>query len=99
MRAERLHELRAARGPGGARGLRVTGEGEIVIDVHRRHNGEWNREDAPERLVSLVHRAAGGGEAAHSRPPDRTLRRSGARSGTRDRTASATQELEPETAR
>ena len=77
----------------------MTGEGEIVIDVHRRHYGEWNRQDAPERLVSLVHRAAGGGEAAHSHPPDRTLHRSGAGSGTRDRAGSATQELEPETAR
>ena len=77
----------------------MTGQGEIVIDAHRRHSGERNREDAPERPVSLVHRAAGGGEAAHSRPPDRALHRSGAGSGTRDRAGSATQGLEPETAR
>ena len=77
----------------------MTGEGEIVIDAHRRHNGEWNRQGAPERPVSLVHRAAGGGEAARSRPPDRALHRSGDGSGTRDRAGSATQGLEPETAR
>ena len=77
----------------------MTGQGEIVIDAHRRHSGEWNRQDALERPVSLVHRAAGSGEAAHSRPPDRTLHRSGDGSGTRDRAGSATQGLEPETAR
>ena len=76
----------------------MTGD-ESIIDAHRRRSGERNREDAPERPVSPVHRAAGGGEAAHSRPPDRALHRSGAGSGTRGRAGSATQGLEPETAR
>ena len=39
-------------------GTRATKHGEIVIDAHRFRTRERNREDALERLVSLVRRAA-----------------------------------------
>ena len=39
-------------------GARATKHGEIVIDAHRFRTRERNREDALERLVSLVRRAA-----------------------------------------
>lgn len=39
-------------------GSRATKHGEIVIDAHRFRTRERNREDALERLVSLVRRAA-----------------------------------------
>ena len=39
-------------------GTRVTKHGVIVIDAHRFRTRERNREDALERLVSLVRRAA-----------------------------------------
>ena len=39
-------------------GTRATKHGEIVIDAHRYRTRERNREDALERLVSLVRRAA-----------------------------------------
>ena len=38
-------------------GRRATRHGEIVIDAHRFRRREHNREDALERLVSLVRRA------------------------------------------
>ncbi len=38
-------------------GARATKHGEIVIDAHRFRTRERNREDALERLVSLVRRA------------------------------------------
>ena len=39
-------------------GTRATKHGEIVIDAHRFRTRERNREDALERLVSLVRQAA-----------------------------------------
>ena len=39
-------------------GARATNRGEIVISAHRFRTRERNREDALERLVSLVRRAA-----------------------------------------
>ena len=39
-------------------GTRATKHGEIVIDAHRYRTRERNREDALERLVALVRRAA-----------------------------------------
>ena len=39
-------------------GSRATRRGEIVIDAHRYRTRERNREDALERLVALVRRAA-----------------------------------------
>ena len=39
-------------------GARATKHGEIVIDAHRYRTRERNREDAMERLVALVRRAA-----------------------------------------
>ena len=39
-------------------GARATKRGEVVIDAHRFRTRERNREDALERLVSLVRRAA-----------------------------------------
>ena len=39
-------------------GARATKHGEIVIEAHRFRTRERNREDAVERLVSLVRRAA-----------------------------------------
>ena len=39
-------------------GSRATKHGEIVIDAHRFRTRERNREDALERLVALVRRAA-----------------------------------------
>ena len=39
-------------------GSRATKRGEIVIDAHRFRTRERNREDALERLVALVRRAA-----------------------------------------
>ena len=39
-------------------GARATKHGEIVIDAHRFRTRERNREDALQRLVSLVRRAA-----------------------------------------
>ena len=39
-------------------GTRATKHGEIVISAHRFRNRERNREDALERLVALVRRAA-----------------------------------------
>ena len=49
-------------------GARATKHGEIVIDAHRFRTRERNREDALERLVSLVRRAA---EVAKPRRPTR----------------------------
>ena len=49
-------------------GTRATKHGEIVIDAHRFRTQERNREDALERLVSLVRRAA---EVARPRKPTR----------------------------
>ena len=49
-------------------GTRATKHGEIVIDAHRFRTRERNREDALERLVSLVRRAA---EVAKPRRPTR----------------------------
>ena len=49
-------------------GARATKHGEIVIDAHRFRRRERNREDALERLVSLVRRAA---EVAKPRRPTR----------------------------
>jgi ribosome-associated protein len=39
-------------------GRRLTGEGVLVIDAHRYRTRERNREDARQRLVDLVRRAA-----------------------------------------
>ena len=39
-------------------GTRATKRGEIVIDAHRFRTRERNREDALDRLVSLIRRAA-----------------------------------------
>ena len=39
-------------------GTRATKHGEVVIDAHRYRTRERNREDALERLVALVRRAA-----------------------------------------
>ena len=52
----------------GLAGARATKHGEIVIDAHRFRTQERNREDALERLVSLVRRAA---EVAKPRKPTR----------------------------
>ena len=49
-------------------GARATKHGEIVIDAHRFRTRERNREDALERLVSLVRRAA---EVGKPRRPTR----------------------------
>ena len=49
-------------------GARATKHGEIVIDAHRFRTRERNREDALERLVSLVRRAT---EVAKPRRPTR----------------------------
>ena len=49
-------------------GARATKHGEIVIDAHRFRTRERTREDALERLVSLVRRAA---EVAKPRRPTR----------------------------
>ena len=49
-------------------GARATKHGEIVIDAHRFRTRERNREDALERLVSLVRRAA---DVAKPRRPTR----------------------------
>ena len=39
-------------------GTRATKHGEIVIDAHRHRTRERNREDAMERLLSLIRQAA-----------------------------------------
>ena len=39
-------------------GSRRTADGEIVIDARRYRSQDRNREDARERLVALIHRAA-----------------------------------------
>ena len=39
-------------------GTRATKQGEIVIDAHRYRTRERNREDALERLIALIRRAA-----------------------------------------
>lgn len=39
-------------------GRRLTGEGVLVIDARRFRTQERNRQDAVERLVELIHRAA-----------------------------------------
>ena len=54
-------------------GTRATKHGEIVIDAHRFRTRERNREDALERLVSLVRRAA---VVAKPRKPTRPSRAS-----------------------
>ena len=54
-------------------GTRATKHGEIVIEAHRFRTRERNREDAVERLVSLVRRAA---VVAKPRRPTRPTRAS-----------------------
>ena len=52
-------------------GTRATKHGEIVIDAHRFRTRERNREDALERLVSLVRQAAVVAEPRKATRPSR----------------------------
>ena len=53
-------------------GTRATKHGEIVIDAHRYRTRERNREDAMERLVALVRRAAAVEKPRRPTQPSRT---------------------------
>ena len=55
-------------------GARVTKHGVIVIDAHRFRTRERNREDALERLVSLVRRAAVVAKPRRATRPSRASR-------------------------
>ena len=55
-------------------GTRVTKRGVIVIDAHRFRTRERNREDALERLVSLVRRAAVVAKPRRATRPSRASR-------------------------
>ena len=65
LTVEAARALAASRGPdstmllGGERGgRRIDGEGVLTIEAHRYRTRERNREDARERLVALIQRAA-----------------------------------------
>ena len=55
-------------------GSRATGTGEIVITAHRFRSQEKNREDAIERLVTLIHRAEYKPATRHPTRPTRASR-------------------------
>ena len=60
-------------------GARATKHGEILINAHRFRTRERNREDALERLVSLVRRAAVAGQAAKAHAAERGVEKAPAR--------------------